>query len=129
MIAEKQESNIDYKIDTNEVKKLVGTDIFVNMNVSSAHDIADKISKLDLGNFELKTISSKGLKLWPRDSRFETVSDHWCCRFMNKKDTEIKHLDITRLLGALSKANIDFIKVENLFEFDGVGGYSLAQGE
>ncbi|MFV9890329.1 MAG: NADP-dependent isocitrate dehydrogenase [Rickettsia conorii subsp. raoultii] len=129
LIAEKQESNIDYKIDTKEVKKLVGTDIFVNMNVSSAHDIADKINKLDLGNFELKTISSKGLKLWPRDTRFETVSDHWCCRFMNKDGTEIKHLDITRLLEALSTANIDFIKVENLFEFDGVAGYSLAQGE
>ncbi|MFA1689135.1 NADP-dependent isocitrate dehydrogenase [Candidatus Rickettsia barbariae] len=129
LIAEQQESNIDYKIDTKEVKKLVGTDIFVNMNVSSAHDIADKINKLDLGNFELKTISSKGLKLWPRDTRFETVSDHWCCRFMNKDGTEIKHLDITRLLEALSTANIDFIKVENLFEFDGVAGYSLAQGE
>ncbi|MFV9867773.1 MAG: NADP-dependent isocitrate dehydrogenase [Rickettsia slovaca] len=129
LIAEKQESNIDYKIDTKEVKKLVGTDIFVNMNVSAAHDIADKINKLDLGNFELKTISSKGLKLWPRDTRFEIVSDHWCCRFMNKDGTEIKYLDITRLLEALSTANIDFIKVENLFEFDGVAGYSLAQGE
>lgn len=129
LIAKKQESNIDYKIDTKEVKKLVGTDIFVNMNVLSAHDIADKINKLDIGNFELKTISSKGLKLWPRDARFETVADHWCCRFMNKDGTEIKYLDITRLLEALSKANITFIKVENLFEFDGVAGYSLAQGE
>ncbi|CEO17227.1 Isocitrate dehydrogenase [NADP] [Rickettsia monacensis] len=129
LIAEKQENNIEYKIDTKEVKKLVGTDIFMNMDVSSAHDIADKVNKLDLGNFELKTISSKGLKLWPRDARYETVSDHWCCRFMNKDGMEIKHLDITRLLEALSKANIDFIKVENLFEFDGVAGYSLAQGE
>ncbi|EER22073.1 MULTISPECIES: NADP-dependent isocitrate dehydrogenase [spotted fever group] len=129
LIAEKQENNIEYKIDTKEVKKLVGTDIFVNMDVSSAHDIADKVNKLDLGNFELKTISSKGLKLWPHYARFETVSDHWCCRFMNKDGMEIKHLDITRLLEALSKANIDFIKVENLFEFDGVAGYSLAQGE
>jgi len=32
------------------------------MNVASAHDIADKINELDIGNFELKTISSKGLK-------------------------------------------------------------------
>ncbi|AAU03737.1 NADP-dependent isocitrate dehydrogenase [Rickettsia typhi] len=129
LIVKKQESKIEYKIDTTEVKKLVGTDIFINIHVFSAHDIADKINKLDIGNFELKTISSKGLKLWPHDLRFEIISDHWCCRFMNKDGTEIKHLDIIILLQALSKANIDFIKVENLFEFDGVACYSLAQGE
>ncbi|MCC8371120.1 MAG: NADP-dependent isocitrate dehydrogenase, partial [Rickettsia endosymbiont of Stiretrus anchorago] len=129
LVTKKQESNTTYKINTKESKKLVGTDIFVNMNVASAHDIADKVNKLDLGNFELKTISSKGLKLWPRDTRFETISDHWCCRFMAKDGKELKHLDITKLLETLSKANIDFIKVENLFEFDGKAGYSLAQGE
>ncbi|MGX6960804.1 MAG: NADP-dependent isocitrate dehydrogenase [Rickettsia endosymbiont of Pentastiridius leporinus] len=129
LITEKQGDNIDYKIDTKEVKKLVGADIFVNMDVTSAHDIADKIGKLNLGDFELKTISSKGLKLWPRDSIFETVSDHWCCRFIAKAGKEITHLEIAKLLEALSKAEIDFIKVENLSEFDGVACYSLAQGE
>ncbi|WP_341790252.1 NADP-dependent isocitrate dehydrogenase [Rickettsia endosymbiont of Polydrusus tereticollis] len=125
----KQASNITYSINTKEIKKLVGADIFVNINVSSAHDIAEKIEKLELGNLELKTISSKGLKLWPRDVRFETISDHWCCRFTVKNNADLEHLAIVKLLEALSKANIDFIKVENLFEFDGKAGFSLAQGE
>jgi isocitrate dehydrogenase len=33
------------------------------------------------------------------------------------------------LLGKLANAKIDFIKVENLYNFDGKPGYSLAQGE
>jgi isocitrate dehydrogenase len=33
------------------------------------------------------------------------------------------------LLSALSKAELDFIKTENLYNFDGERGYSLAQGE
>jgi isocitrate dehydrogenase len=119
-----------YTINTNEVKTLVGVDVFVHMNVTSAHDIADKMAKIDLKGLELKTISSKGLKLWPRDDRFELLSDHWCCRFGPAKEGEIiKHNIIASLLKSLAANNIDFIKVENLFEFDGKKGYSLAQGE
>lgn len=129
LIAEKQDIAAGYKINTSEVKKLVGVDIFVNMNVNSAHDIAKKLTNLDFDKLELKTISSKGLKLWPRDTSFETISDHWCCRLMMKEGQSIEHLDIVKLLEILSQAEIDFIKVENLFEFDGKAGYSLAQGE
>jgi isocitrate dehydrogenase len=42
---------------------------------------------------------------------------------------EISHEDITNLLNKLVIAKIDFIKVENLYNFDGKPGYSLAQGE
>ncbi len=129
VLPKKQESRIEYSINTTEVKKLVGADIFININVSSAHEIAAKFTKFDFGKLELKTISSKGLKLWPQDVRFETLSDHWCCRFMTKGKANLEHLDIVKLLEVLSRENIDFIKVENLFEFDGRAGFTLAQGE
>ena len=119
-----------YNIDTSEVKTLVGADVFVNMNVSSAHDVADKIRSAKFENLELKTVSSKGLKLWPRDDRFELLSDHWCCRFTSTDEGQIiQHSQIVELLKALSAISVDFIKVENLYNFDGKRGYSLAQGE
>jgi len=62
--------NFTYEINTSEKKSLVGVDIFVGMNVNSAHDIADKVNPIDAGPMVLRTISSKGLKLWPRDDRF-----------------------------------------------------------
>ena len=129
LIVQQQKDKINYTINTTEVKKLVGVDVFINMNVSSAHDIAEKFHKYEVGNLELKIISSKGLKLWPHSTRFETISDYWCCRFMAKDGTEIKYLDITELLEVLIKMEINFIKVENLFKFDDLAGYSLAQGE
>lgn len=120
--------SLGYEINTNEKKTLVGVDIFIDMNVNSAHDVAAKVNSLDAGPMVLRTISSKGLKLWPREESFFMNSDHWCCRFMPDSG-EITHQDITNLLGKLANAKIDFIKVENLYNFDGKPGYSLAQGE
>ncbi len=117
-----------YTISTAEVKTLVGIDVFIQMNCNSAQDIANKISKIDLKNCELKTIASKGLKLWPMKDVVPFLSDHWCLRFMPKSGN-MSHNDLTNLLGLLAQNNIDFIKTENLYNFDGVRGYSLAQGE
>jgi isocitrate dehydrogenase len=119
-----------YIIDTAETKVLVGADIFVSMNVSSAHDVAGALREINSKVLKLETISSTGLKLWPRSERFELVSDHWCCRFLKNNDSSrVTHLDITTLLKEMAESGIDFIKVENLFEFDGKPGFSLAQGE
>ncbi|XVN43439.1 MAG: NADP-dependent isocitrate dehydrogenase [Candidatus Rickettsia vulgarisii] len=127
--SEQDSQEHNYTINNKEVKSLMGVDVFIQMNVTSAHDIAEKIQAINLENLELKTISSMGLKLWPRDDRFELISDHWCCRFMEKNGAQIQHISIANLLKALSDNDIDFIKIENLFSFDGKPGFSLAQGE
>jgi len=114
-------------INKQETKTLVGADIFLQMDISSAHDLANKLKFIS--ELELKTISAKGLKLWPNDEKFEILSDHWCCRFMAKDGVIIEHSSIIKLLESLNKLDIDFIKIENLYEFDGARGYSLAQGE
>jgi isocitrate dehydrogenase len=123
-----------YAINIKETKKLVGVDVFIETTSSSAHDIASKIQSIiqsiDLTGLALKTISSMGLKLWPNNEKFELLSDHWCCRFMMKEEEAVvTHSIIVKLLKSLSNAGIDFIKIENLFEFDGKRGFSLAQGE
>ena len=118
----------DYKIDNSEKKILVGVDIYIDMHVNSADKIAAKINPIDSGKLILKTIACKGLKLWPHADEYLIDSDHWCCRFMPKSGA-INHTDIHKLLAELAAINIDFIKVENLYEFDGKRGYSLAQGE
>lgn len=124
----KYEKHFEYPIDISEQKTLVGVDIFIDMHVNSAHKIAEKISLFKAGNLSLKTIACKGLMLWPREDEYTMESDHWCCRFMPDSGV-IMHSEIIDLLNQFAKANIDFIKVENLYEFDGKRGYSLAQGE
>lgn len=120
-----------YKIDDSIKKELVGVDVFIDMNTSSAHKIANKVNEFTKGgNLELNTIASKGLKLWPREDEFSMLSDHWCLRFMpSKKGQLVTGSMISELLEMFARNGIDFIKVENLYNFDGKRGYSLAQGE
>jgi isocitrate dehydrogenase len=42
---------------------------------------------------------------------------------------EIDYSDITAILNNLINDGLNFIKIENLYAFDGVRGYSLGQGE
>lgn len=129
---EKETKHKEYSIKavSCESKVLVGVDVFLDMDESSPQKIAEKLHKATSGNLELKTIASKGLKIWPTSSEEEILSDHYCARFMStKEDIHISHYDITKLLTALAKAEFDFIKTENLYDFSGNRGYSLAQGE
>lgn len=125
----KTESKVrQYKIDLSEKKTLVGVDVFLQVNNSSAKLIAEKIEGLEL-ELALKTVSAKGLKLWPSDQNFDVLTDHWACRFMKGGGEVIGHEAISKLLASLAKANMDFIKTENLYNFGESRGYSLAQGE
>jgi isocitrate dehydrogenase len=120
--------NFSYKINNSEKKILVGVDIFVDIYAQSAEKIAKRTESIHTSTLSLKTISTKGLKVWPRDDEYMVESDHWCCRFMSDSKS-ISHSDVINLLSKFIEANIDFIKIENLYEFDGKRGYSLAQGE
>ncbi|MDA0309612.1 MAG: hypothetical protein O3C46_02720, partial [Bacteroidetes bacterium] len=40
-----------------------------------------------------------------------------------------RNADVPKLLQTLVEAGFDVIKTENLYQFDGVRGYSLGQGE
>ena len=117
-------------IDELEEKKLVGVDIYIDLKANSAELIADKISSVKIHGLKIETISTKGLKVWPRDDEYMVESDHWCCRFMSDNESKnIIHLQISNILQEFANAEIDFIKVENLYEYNGKRGYSLAQGE
>jgi len=126
----KQSKEYSLNMVSTESKVLVGVDVFFDMEEKSPKAIAETIHKATSGKLELKTIASKGLKLWPSNQDSEILSDHWCARFMPLKESEqIFHKDITNLLEMLANADIDFIKIENLYDFSGNRGYSLAQGE
>lgn len=115
---------------TKDKKILVGVDVFFDWNVNSAKKIAEKLNSMKFKNLVLKTVASKGLKLWPSSEDVEAVSDHWCCRFMSQTEgKDIMHSDICSLLTMLSEEGLDFIKTEHLYNFGDVRGYSLAQGE
>ena len=108
-------------------RELVGMDLFVNWT-GSANDLGDRMRALAGGGLALQTISNRGIKVWP-DGFPETMeTEHWLCRFLSQ-DGGTTHAALAALLGRAAAADVDFIKTENLFTFDGERGYSLGQGE
>jgi len=112
------------------VKDLVGVDVFINWNFGSSEDFGGLLYKVNTEHLGLQMISNRGIKVWPGPATDTFCSDHWSCRFMAKSNEKpITHFQIIDLLGKIHEAGFDFIKTEHLYNFDGVPGYTLAQGE
>ena len=102
-------------------RELVGVDIFIYRNNEDINALAQTIKHIETV-LTLDSIASRGTKIWPV-SRTETMkTDHACCRFFCEQT--ITPEKITHLLDAMTQAGIEFIKVENLYSFNGKPGYS-----
>ena len=110
-------------------KELVGVDIFVHWNGSNPNELADKVKRIESNGIKLTMITNRGIKVWPDGFRETFCTDHWRCRFKPNEGTEIIKLNIIELLHNAVNENIDSIKTENLYSFDGKAGYSLGQGQ
>jgi isocitrate dehydrogenase len=111
-------------------KDLVGVDVFLDWIKGTADELGEAVTKLDGDGAKLALISNRGVKIWPGGHAETFRTDHWRCRF--KSDThgqELSHSQIISLLQRFADAGFDVIKTENLYNFDGNPGYSLAQGE
>ena len=111
-------------------KDLVGVDLFLDWTAGSANDLGERITKLNGDGLKLTMISNRGVKVWPGGHTETFCSDHWRCRFLAEQSaSDVNHAQIVSLLKRASEGKLDFIKIENLYNFDGERGYSLDQGE
>jgi len=111
-------------------KKMVGIDVFVHWAGEDPDVLAMKLQKVDLPNtLALNMISNRGTKVWPNGIPETFKTDHWRCRFMFDDETEGSHQAISDLMARLVAENINFVKTEQLYTFDGEPGYSLSQGQ
>lgn len=111
-------------------KDLVGVDVFLHWtdNNRDPNVLAQKLQPLNGSDLKLTMLSNRGTKVWPDGFPETFCSDHWRCRYLAEGKT-IPHSEITALLDRIAKAGLDFIKTENLVNFDGVAAFSKDQGE
>ncbi|MGE3275921.1 MAG: NADP-dependent isocitrate dehydrogenase [Vicinamibacterales bacterium] len=111
-------------------KALVGVDVFVHFREPQPLALANLLRPLAGPAFSLQMITNRGVKVWP-DGHPETFcTDHWRCRFvMGPATATLAPADIVRLLGRLAAAQVEFVKTEQLYTFDGEPAYSLGQGQ
>ncbi|HET6889658.1 MAG TPA: hypothetical protein VFH31_01035, partial [Pyrinomonadaceae bacterium] len=94
-----------------------------------ANDLGDLVNKLSGDGLKLEMMSNRGVKVWPGGHAETFCSDHWRCRFLSADEgSTVAHPQILALLKRVADAGLDFIKIENLYTFDGERGYSLDQG-
>ena len=106
-------------------KELAGVDVFLDWSSGSSDDLGNMLSKIKTDNLELTTISDRGVKVYPEGAKEISTVDHWRCRYKNPKNgIPVSHKDIISLLSKLRDSGFDFIKTENLYNFDGENGYS-----
>jgi len=111
-------------------KDLVGVDIFLHWRPSDANVLAEKLQLVDGDGLTLSMITNRGVKVWPGGLPETFCSDHWRCRFTASAAAgTITHGQIIRVLHRIADAGFDFIKTENLCNFNGEPGYAMGQGQ
>lgn len=111
-----------------EKKERVGVDININWDHSAEH-LANSVLPCVPDGLELKMISNRGTKVWP-DGQAETFcADNWRLRFKGTDGRIICTSEVISMMDALNKADINVTKMIMLHNFDGVPGYTVAQGE
>src|SRR5438105_4302502 len=110
-------------------KDLVGVDVFLDWYKGSPNELGAAVSQLGGDGLKLEMMSNRGVKVWPGGHAETFCSDHWRCRFLAESDGgAVQHAEIVSLRGRIGAAGYDFIKTENLYNFDAQRGCSLDQG-
>lgn len=111
------------------VKNLVGVDLFVHWNGSDPNELASKVILINRSSVELSLITNRGIKVWPKGFKETFCTDHWRCRFRFKELIGNEKNEIVKLLVDAIENDIDVIKTENLYTFNGFEAFSLGQGQ
>ncbi|MEM6843598.1 MAG: NADP-dependent isocitrate dehydrogenase [Bacteroidota bacterium] len=109
-------------------KMLKGVDVFVDWKGSNPDELAERLTKLN-SDIKLTMITNRGVKVWPEGFEETFCTDHWRCRYEVENGHPAEKNSIPELLTNALQEDVDVIKTENLYEFDGVRGYSLGQGQ
>ena len=124
--SENKRISITENIKSDEVIELIGTDVFLKGEFSSA--LAEKLDALD-DAFKLHMVSNRGLLIWPKNITVSPV-DFYRYRFLKKdRVTAVTQDDILRLINKVNELKLEIISIINLSTYNNDLGFSLAQGE
>ena len=113
---------------SSESKALAGVDVYVDYAGGTSDELGAAMENLAGDGLRISAISNRGVKVWPGGNPETFCSDHWRCRFVADADgAAVTHAQVAALLKRAAEAGHDFIKTENLYNFDGKPGYSHAQ--
>ena len=111
-------------------KLLVGVDVFLQWNDRNPVEFGKRLEQFNGDGVKLQSLSNWGVKVYPGGFSETFCVDHWRAGFVSEEENgPVSHGQIVTLLDRLQKAGLDFIKIENLYTFDGQKGFVASRGE
>jgi len=110
-------------------KELVGVDLFIRYPIRNAEELASHLQKGKTQPISLKMITNRGTKVWPGGFPETFCTDHWRCRFTSSNEQALLYSDVLELMEVVHEQGLEIIKTENLYTFDGIPGFTAAQGQ
>lgn len=121
-----------YTMTQKSEKKLVGVDIFIDWDEHDRNPnvLGKMLEPLKTQNLKFLKISNRGTKVYPEGNPATFCTDHWRCRFITDQFAiAASNQEIIELLQKVNDLNLEVIKTENLYTFNGKVGFSVLQGE
>ncbi|MCA3005956.1 MAG: hypothetical protein LW650_11180 [Planctomycetaceae bacterium] len=115
----------------NVVRHVVGCDIYLDTPLSPVA-VAEEMQRVCQDTpFKLSLVSNRGTQVWPTGSSFTECVDYYRVRFELREDHRPGDFGQARCVALMDKVAEKFVvcSYELLRVFDGVKGYSLAQGQ
>jgi isocitrate dehydrogenase len=116
------------KAYVDEKKDRVGVDIGVNWG-TTVEKLVEKVKPCLTENIELVMISNRGTKVWPHGNPETFCSDNWRLRFKGKDGQTIRSSEVLQLMKNMNDEDLNFTNAIMLHNFNGVPGFTVAQGE
>lgn len=111
-------------LTSKESRKLVGCDIYI-YNKAPLEKLLPRIDHLAMGPLHLTLVTNRGVKVWPEGHAETFCIEQFRLRFLPKDPSRSVSIDhIIQILHAVVQMEIDVIKLENLYSYDDIAGYS-----
>jgi isocitrate dehydrogenase len=107
--------------------ELKGIDVFVYWPSRDPNALADAVSKLAGDGVTLQMIDNRGVKVWPAGRAETFCTDSFRCRFV--ASGPVDQAKLLGVVGRIAAAGIDIAVTQALRSYDGVAGFTLAQGQ
>jgi isocitrate dehydrogenase len=110
-------------------KELVGVDIYVEWSSKNANELAARIGKAAGDGLSLELIANRGMKVWPDGSPDTFCTDSFRCRFVANPGPAATPKQVIALQERVIGLGFEVAMTENLRNYDGKPGFTLAQGQ
>ena len=107
-------------------KDLLGVDVYIEWPSRKAESLAAVVGKASTDGLALEMIANRGVKVWPDGSPQTFCTDSFRCRFIGNGTTPKQ---VVALLHRVVDLGLEVAMTENLRNYDGKPGFTLAQGQ